>query len=570
MRKNWHVKKINPALSRKLSHELSISPVLAQLLINRSVTDARNAKSFLNPQLEDLHEPFRLKDMDRALERLKKAVNKREKILIFGDYDVDGLTSSVVLMRALNKLGAEVYTYIPHRVKEGYGLNDNALKQACKIGASLVVCVDCGTNEHGIISKLKRTKIDTIVVDHHEPSSENLQDGVLINPLRRGCSYPYKYLSAAGLVYKLTQALDKEFSIGAEADLDLVALGTVCDVSPMSGENRILTTHGLNRLRHTDKVGLLALMDVARIAAKRIAAHHLGYILGPRLNAQGRLDSAEKSLRILSTDSPDEAKELASVLHLDNAQRQKIEARILTQALEKIQSKINFAKEKIIVLDDERWHPGVIGIVASKIVDAFYRPAILIVRLDGISRGSGRSIDGFDLMEALTHCKKYLAGFGGHEAACGLTIHPENITKFREAINEFAQDKLLPSQLSAIINIDMEIALAELRPDLVYQIEKLSPFGPENPKPLFLSRNLKLKSKPKYCGRKTVKFWVTDGKRTFEAISFGRDLPGDFESAGNLDIIYSPTLDGWQGQTFIQLEVEDMRPATSDREIIPL
>jgi len=562
--KYWKLKKTDPALARKLSHEASLSPLLAQLLINRSIIDARSAFSFLSPQLKELHEPLGLKDMDRAIERIKKALRDGERILIFGDYDVDGLTSTALLMSALKGFGADAHTYIPDRIREGYGLNENAIDAARKVGATLLIAVDCGTNAHSVISKLRECAIDVIVIDHHEPSSDKSPDAILINPLRGGCTYPYKHLAGVGLAYKVLMALDEEFSVDSKECLDLVALGTICDVVPMIAENRILAKEGLGVLRRTKKPGLLAIIDEARITPERLTAYHAGYVIGPRLNAQGRLHTAQRSLQILLTNSKAEAKELASTLSIDNTERQKTQAQVLKQALDKISGEVNFAEDRAIVLYDEKWHPGVIGIVASKIVDRFYRPCILIAGNGPACRGSGRSIPNFNLVKALEHCKEHLLGYGGHKSACGLTIAPANLDSFKRALNEFANRDLLPSDLIPTIEVDADFPICDLGPELAGELDRLSPFGHGNSRPLLLSRNLKLKSRPVLSGKKRVSFWVTDGKKTFEAVTFDSDLSADAMASDTFDIVYSPTLDSWHGRDFVRLELKDLRPTTMD------
>jgi single-stranded-DNA-specific exonuclease len=560
MRRIWRVRDPDPAVQQSLASSLNISSITAQLLLNRGVEDAEGASRFMTCSLSSCHDPFLMKDMEKAVARIKNAVSAGERILVYGDYDVDGMTSVALVYSALKSLGASVRTYIPNRVEEGYGLNLAAIKRAHADGVSLIVTVDCGITSFKEIDHAGSFGIDVIVTDHHEVLESRVPNAyAVINPLRPGCVYPFKHLAGVGLAYKLVKALYDGTSSFAEDYLDLVSLGTVADIAPLLGENRILTKHGLDELNRRGRVGLKALMEVAGLKDKDISSGHIGFALGPRINAMGRVGSPQKALDLLLHEDMDEALKLAKVLDTENRNRQKIEARILEEALSKVEREVNFKQHRVIVLASENWHPGVIGIVASRIADRFYRPAIL-VSLDGkLGKGSGRSIDGFHLFDYLLRCKDCLVGFGGHEAACGVTIEKDMISRFRDMINNEAAGETEESVFSPKLDIEMDIPLRELSEPVITEIEALSPFGTDNPRPVLSSRNLKVKDGPRRIGKNGFKVWVTDGRTTCEAVSFGRnniDSPG---AGSAVDLAYIPSVNDWQGVKSIQLELVDVR-----------
>lgn len=560
MRKIWRIKISDPAIQDSLSSALNISKVTAQLLMNRSIDNPKSAFDFLHSSLASCHDPFLLKDMDKAVERIKRAIVKKEKILVYGDYDVDGMTSVAVVYSALKTLGADVETYIPNRIEEGYGLNSGAIKRSHSNSISLIVTVDCGITSFKEIDHANALDIDVVVTDHHEIIEGRIPRAyAVINPLQPGCAYPFKHLAGVGLAYKLVKALYDGTSHFAEDFLDLVSLGTVADVAPLLGENRTLTKYGLAELNTRKRVGLKALMDVAGLGTKDISSGHIGFVLGPRINAMGRVGSPQKALDLLLCDNEEEALKLARILDAENRNRQKIEARILEEALAKVEREVNFKDHRIIVLASENWHPGVIGIVASRIVGRFYRPAILI-SLDGkLGKGSGRSIEQFHLFEYLLRCKEHLAGFGGHEAACGITIEKDNIDAFREMINAEAARDVDEAIFSEQLDIDMDIPLAMLNESVIKEIESLSPFGSENPRPVLSSRKLIVKDGPRHIGKKGFKMWVTDGRTTCEAITFNKDNFNIPKTGAETDLAYIPSINDWQGMQSIQLELLDIK-----------
>lgn len=561
MQKAWEIDSSDDKAVAGLVKALGISPVLARLLAKRNVKDPEEARNFLSCDLSSLHDPFLFRDMDKAVRRIKSAIAGKERILIYGDYDVDGLTATALLYTALKRCGAHVHNYIPDRVKEGYGLNAEALEKAQKDGSRLVIAVDCGVTAVEEAALLKKHRIDCIIIDHHQPIKDRLPEAfAILDPLVPGCRYPYKCLASVGLVYKLTQAL----GCAIEEDLDLVALGTISDVAPLTGENRILVKHGLKYLAKTQRAGLRALMEVAGIGKKKeFYTETVGFILGPRLNASGRMNSSMHSLKLLLTGDREEAKKLAEELDKSNRERQAMEQVILKEAISKVEREVNFKEHRVIVLHGDKWHPGVIGIVASRLVDKFYRPTILVAfDEDGLGhgKGSGRSIRNFHLFEALSKCKEHLIEFGGHEHAAGITISRGNIDAFRDRLNAVAREVLQPLDLIPRLEIDAWISLKDLTRKFLKELELLEPFGVGNRKPVFAVKGLSLKSKPKILNYNTLKIWVTDGELTYEAVGFKKALDYKLDSASSIfDLAFTPSINVWQGQESIQLQLKDLK-----------
>ena len=553
-----------------LIKELGISPILAQVMINRGIKSASEAEKFLKPQLPDLLSPWQMKDMEAAVNRVIRAARLREKVMIFGDYDVDGITSVALLKMQLERLGITVAHYIPHRINEGYGLNLTAGKIAKKNGFSLIITVDCGINSRSEIERFRRWGIDVIVTDHHEPQGQMPEAYAILNPKRRDCPYQYKELSGVGVAFKLAQAVTKS---NLWEDLDLVALGTIADSVALNGENRIIVSEGLKRIPASSRPGIQALMDASGInRQKPLKASVVSFILGPRINASGRVETAESALRLLLCQSNAEACDLAKTLNSYNRRRQKIEEAIFREAQNLIDKEINFKEHSVIVLFGQDWHPGVLGIVASRLMEKFYRPTILISEPSttfaatadgksggGLCRGSARSIRDFSIFDALLACRKHLNTFGGHKLAAGLTIAKDNIYNFRQDINRFARQILLKEFLFPSIEVDMEISLADLSKDLVYQLSRIEPFGSANPEPIFYTRNLTLRSEPEVLSRDTLKFWVTDSEFTYPVIGFGfGGLRHKLMESSSFDLVYCPEIDTWRDNQDIILEAKEI------------
>ncbi|MFH1269882.1 MAG: single-stranded-DNA-specific exonuclease RecJ [Candidatus Omnitrophota bacterium] len=548
----------DPRLQSTLSRELDISNILAQLLINRGIKNQEEAKEFLNPAPGHLLDPYLFSDMQTAVNIIKKAAKDKKKVMIFGDYDVDGLTALALLKETLAKTGLETTHYIPHRINEGYGLNKNTVHFARQKGISLLITVDCGTNNNEEIKELRRHNIEVIVTDHHEPVNHDvaLCASAIINPKIKGCSYKYRDLAGVGVAYKLCQAITGRKLL---EDLDLVSLGTIADVAPLTGENRVIVKEGLIKIAHSKRAGLKALIEISRIKGKKITSGFVSFILAPRINASGRMDTAETALNLLLSQDDDEAGRLARAIDTLNRQRQKIEEKILEEAHDLIDREINFKEHKIIVIAKEDWHQGVLGIVASKLADKFYRPTIVISKIGNVCKGSGRSIKNFHLFEALLECKDLLKAFGGHSHAAGLIITSDKIAGFRNKINRLAKERLVLEDLLPTIDVDMELSLLDLNAEIIEAFSALEPFGTGNPEPLFYTRNLKVKGEPQVLSRDTLKFWVTDGYTTFEAIGFGMaSFKDSLMNANSFDLVYTPRIDDWQGRGSVLLEGKDI------------
>lgn len=548
---------LNNHLQNILHKELGISRILAQVLINRGITNPDEAEKFLHTDLDNLNDPYSFSDMQTAVNIIGNKVRNKDKIMIFGDYDVDGITSVALLKTTLSKMGVSALHYLPHRIKEGYGLSKNILHIAKEKNIKLLITVDCGTSSHRQIEELRSVNIDVIVTDHHEPLGSELPPAsAIINPKIKGSSYKYRELAGVGVVYKLCQALSRDKLVD---ELDLVSLGTIADVVPLTGENRVIAKIGLSELSQTRKAGLKALIENSGIKNRKLTSTSISYILGPRINASGRMATGEAALKLLLTKEKSEADELANLLESYNRQRQKIEGKIMEEAFSLIEREINFKEHKIIVIANEGWHQGVLGIVASKLADKFYRPTIVISLADGLCRGSGRSIKNFHLFHALLECKEFLDTFGGHSHAVGLNITRDNVEGFKNKLNQLAKEKLRLEDLLPCLEIDLELGLSDLDEALVAELQMLEPFGTGNPEPLFYTRNLKLKGQPQLLARDTIKFWVTDGKTTHQAIGFGKSALGDsLVDADTFDLAYTPRIDSWQDNNSVILEVKEI------------
>jgi single-stranded-DNA-specific exonuclease len=557
MQKKWVVKEPDTEIVETISKSLDIGKIISQVLVNRGIASEKQAKMFLRSGLEDLRSPFDMKDMDKTVSRIKKAISRHEKIMIFSDYDVDGITSCAILEDVLKGCGADVSHYIPHRIKEGYGLSLNAVSIARKQNAGLFIALDCGIKSLKEVEALNKHDIDVIIVDHHQPENDVLPKAyAIVNPKQSECSYGFKGLAAVGLVYKLICALDER---NKNKYLDLVCLGTIADVMPLVDENRVIVKMGLDSINKTSNLGIRALIEASGLKDKEINPGSVSFILAPRINASGRVDTAETSLSLLLSNNLDEAKELAGHLNTHNRLRQKIEEGVLKDALS-LAEKIHFKDSHVIVLFKEDWHVGVLGIVASKIAEKFFRPTIIISFKDGMGKGSGRSIPGFHLFEALISCSKHLKDFGGHSHAVGLSIDRNRIDAFIDDLNNIAKERIAIDSLRPVLEIDAQLPLELLTHDLVEQIQGLSPFGLGNPKPVFCSHNLTVKSNAVILARDTIKFWVTDGERTYEAIGSGlRDYAPYIAPSKKIDLAYNLTLDNWQDMNSILLEIKDLK-----------
>jgi single-stranded-DNA-specific exonuclease len=553
----WDISSPDSQLRKGLAGELGVSPVVAQLLINRGITSRDAAAVFLKPELRDMHDPFLLRGMEEGVGRIKEAIKARERVLVYGDYDVDGLTATALLTLVLREMGGDVHSYIPHRVREGYGLNEEAIRAAHRDGISLIITVDCGTNSLQEVIAASRAGIDTIITDHHEVDHVVLPPAVaVINSHQPDCTYPCRDLSGVGIAFKLAQALRGLENV--EEHLDLVALGTVADVIPLKGENRILVKHGLRKLAGTGKPGLRALMEVAGIKDGKVTTERVAFMLAPRLNAPGRLDSAEMSLRLLLAESEEDALSLACELEKNNRRRQVVQRRILKDAHRKVEEELE-ELPSVIVLADESWHPGLVGIVAGRLAEDYCRPAILIAMDKDKGKGSARSIEQFHILCALRECRQLLRSFGGHSQAAGLVIDRKNFASFRERMEEIGKTRLAGMELLPRLRVDMELSLSEITAGLIEEISCLEPCGSGNAEPRFLSRDVRVMC-PRVVKDKHLKMVVSENGKGVPAIGFGMGKYMDrLDKGGKVDIVYSPQINRWNGLEEVQLRLEDIK-----------
>ncbi len=563
----WRIIPTDPALIYIFKKELNISPILAKLLINRGISTVDEARLFLEGGLSEMHDPFLMTDMGKAVTRIRKALENREKILVYGDYDADGTTATALLVKVFTSLGAQVGYYIPDRLDEGYGLHWENISWAAGEGYSLVVTVDCGVCALDVIARNNlENGPDIIVTDHHEPL-EQLPDAVaVLNPKRADCQYPFKELAGVGVALKLAQALF--IDCGKSKDswhryLDLACLGTVADIVPLHDENRIIVKYGLPILANTGSPGLKALMKVSGISPDRLETKEIGFALAPRINAAGRVGDASKSVKLLITEDEQEALELASLLHRNNQERQRIESLVLAEAMGMLDAEPDLAGRHVIVLASEAWHSGVVGIVASRLADRYYHPVILIAIEDGEGKGSGRSIPGFHLYEAVSHCRELLVEFGGHAQAVGLTIPADKVDLFRNALNSYVEKNISKDIFIPGINFDAEVSLTDINEMLVQEIGQLAPFGHCNPDPLLVCPEAKLL----FCreiGKNGdhLKMLVRENGSTMDGIGFGMaSCLDEVAAASEVDVAFSPSINEWQGRRSLQLMVKDIRPS---------
>lgn len=556
--KNWKVLSPCSETQKLLSDGLGIHPVAAQLLINRGIKEIPEAKDFLRGGVDQLHDPFLFQDMQKAVDRVQQAQRNGETVLVFGDYDADGITASVVLRYVLKRIGIKVENHIPDRMNDGYGLNDQVVEVAQKFGATLVMSVDCGITAVKQALLLKKNNIDLIVIDHHEPSEDGIPDAVaVIDPKRSDCQYPFKHLAAVGLTAKFAQAMFGEIPNDI---LGLTALGTITDVVPLRGENRFFVKQGLPHIETTKNKGLQALLEVARIKGKKIKPYHAGFIIGPRINAAGRMDSARHALDLLLSDDDIEALELANNLNDINAKRQQLQRKIIQEALEMVEQDIDLKDQRVIVLAKEGWHIGILGIVASRVAETYYRPTIVASLNEGLGIASARSIEGFHLHDALTHCSDILEEFGGHKMAAGLKVTEKNLEEFRNRINDYALDNSDLINLTPTLLIDCEVPFPSLNIELIDMIDLLEPYGEGNRPPIFCTTDLVIKSRPVVLAKETLKFSVSDGNITVSVVGFGMGKYAKHLAMGQkIDLAYELLIDDWNKAPTVQLKLKDIR-----------
>jgi len=572
--RRWRLKPIDESTVERLTEELKLSPLIARILTLRGFTDNDATRCYLSSSLRsDLPSPSEMADMDAAVHRIVDAVRNKEQIGIWGDYDVDGTTGASVLVSFLREIGAQPIYHVPHRIEEGYGLNVEGLKRLQERGARLVVTVDCGISNAKEVAAANAFGLDLVVVDHHQPPDELPPAVAVVNPHRKDCAFPDKGMCAAGLAFYLVIGLRAKlretgwFKNGAAPDirhfLDIVTLGTIADMVPLKGVNRTLIKRGLAELGVSTRPGVVALKRVAGIADGEVSAGQVGFRLGPRINAAGRVDYGIKVVELLTTDSSETAQRIAQELEEHNLERRAIEAGVQQHALAQADAAIAAGDRHSLVLAAEGWHPGVLGIVASRVVERFYRPTVVIGFNDGVGKGSARSIRGFHMVEAFRACAEYLEKFGGHEFAGGLSIRPEQLAPFTAAFEQVARQNLSSEQLSPLLEIDAQLDFSQLTLPLMRELEVMQPFGVGNPEPVFATFGAEV------CERKVfsagVRLRLRQAGKVVSGVIFGvgDDYPG--RPGETLDVAYRLTENEWNGNTTVELKIADVRRAESGR-----
>jgi len=555
-----------------IAADLSVSPLLARILIRRGFSSAASAKKFLHPELADLHDPELLPGIVKAADRIFHAIRRNEKIMIYGDYDVDGVTASILLKKCIELAGGAADIYIPNRIEEGYGVNIEPLKLFVKSDYSLLLSADCGINACTEARFARENNLDFIITDHHEPGDELPEALAVINPKVAGSGYPFANLAGVGVAFKLAWQIAKRFSPGKMVtdefreflvnSLALVGLGTLCDVVPLVDENRTFARFGLQLMQRPALCGLKALIKTAGLGAAPITSYDVAFKLGPRFNAAGRMAHAKLCIELLTEKNYDSALEIAARLELHNRKRQETQNQIAREVRERIKKEFSPEKHKVIVVDGS-WHVGVLGIVASRIAEEFSRPAIIISKDGDLAKASGRSLPGINLYEALKKCEKLLVSFGGHSQAAGLTIRASDIPEFRDRLNQVISESSSDEDFVPSIEIDAEAPLSELTTSAVNELDLLEPTGQTNPRPLIAAHGLRLAGIPRRIGReaKHLSFYVTDGARSLRALIFGNpDLIRMIEKAPRtLDVAFEPRINTWKGKNEVELYIKDVK-----------
>lgn len=555
----------------KLAKEINVPNTIAKILINRGVDTYEKAKVYFKPSVNYLYDPFTMNDMEKAVDRIISAIKNKEKILIYGDYDVDGTNGIAMLYLFFKNFDMDVYYHVPDRIKEGYGISEYGIELAKNQGIKLLIAIDCGITAIKEVEFAKKYGIDVIIADHHEPTADIPDAIAVLDPLLPKCKYPFKYLSGSGVGFKLIQAVSQKLNkVDIAYDfLDFVTLATTADIVPLVEENRTLVKLGLKRINENPRPGVKALINSSGLKNEELSSSQIVFILAPRINAVGRLGDAQRAVQLLISSNQNEANQLATILEEENKARRKIDEETFLHAQELVENYLDLENNLSIVLHQENWHPGVIGIVASRLVEKYYLPTIMMTTVDGVIKGSARSIAGFDIYQALKKVEDKLLQFGGHKYAAGISVEIDKLEDFKEAFNNAVKELMKDELLRPEIKIDSEIELTEITPRFQKILKEFAPFGPENLRPVFLVRNVQVISPPKIVGNSHLKFKVRQNNITFDAIGFNLShLKDKVETAisnqSGIDLVFSINETSWQGNTpagelFPQLKVRDLR-----------
>ena len=554
--------------AKALAKETGINPVLCKLLLERGITSAAEAKRFFRPQLSELHDPFLMKDMSIAVERLNQAMGKKERILVYGDYDVDGTTAVALVYKFLQQFYSNIDYYIPDRYNEGYGVSVKGVDYAYETGVKLIIVLDCGIKAVEEIAYAKEKGIDFIICDHHVPDDVLPPAVAILNAKRPDATYPYEHLSGCGVGFKFMQAF--ALNNGIEFNqltplLDLVAVSVASDIVPIMGENRVLTYHGLKQLNSNPSVGLKAIIDICGLSEKEITVGDIVFKIGPRINASGRIQNGKEAVELLIEKDFSSALEKANLINQYNETRKDLDKTMTEEANHIVDSLEGLADRRTIVIYNEAWHKGVIGIVASRLTEIYYRPAVVLTRTDNLATGSARSVSGFDVYKAIENCRDLLENFGGHTYAAGLSMKVENVEEFTHRFETYVSEHILPEQTSAVIDIDAEIDFRDITPKFHADLKKFNPFGPDNHKPVFCTHNVYDYGTSKVVGRdqEHIKLELVDNKsnNVMNGIAFGQSSQARYiKTKRSFDICYTIE-ENTHKRGEEQLQIEDIKPS---------
>jgi single-stranded-DNA-specific exonuclease len=568
MEKRWKIKAADEKQINSLQNQLQIHPALCRLLVVRGIVDFESAKRFFRPTLDMLHDPFLMKGMDQAVQRISQAIASHEKIMVYGDYDVDGTTAVAVVYDFFRKNYTEenLCFYIPHRYREGYGISKQGIDFAHEQGYSLVITLDCGIKSAELIAYARTKNIDVIVCDHHMPDNDLPPAFAILNPKQPNCLYPYKELSGCGIGFKLISALAQHWQLEKNSYLcylDLVATSIAADIVPMDGENRVLAFYGIEKANQNPALSIQVLKEIA-LVTKPLTISDLVFVIGPRVNAAGRMDDARKAVELFLETDLDKIRNLAAQLQSDNHERKEIDKSITEEAKQLIENNVHLRERSTTVLYQEHWHKGVVGIVASRLLDYYYRPTIILTHANGKATGSARSVHGFNIYEALHACKDLLENYGGHFYAAGMTLSPDKVEAFSERFEMVVKETISPHALIPELEIDAEIRLSDIKPKFYNIIRQFEPFGPTNLRPVFITRGVtNFKGYSQVVKNKHIKFVVHQGDGiAMEGIGFAMHERYPIVLDGAFDMVYTIEENEYNGNTRLQLKVLDIRPTT--------
>ncbi|MBF0985940.1 MAG: single-stranded-DNA-specific exonuclease RecJ [Clostridiales bacterium] len=563
MTNKWIVKEINNEKVELLKAKFNLSNLVAKILSNRNILGREmqedDIKKFLNPTRDDFYDPFLLPDMEQAVKRIEQAINNNEKILIYGDYDADGITSTTILIKFFKEIGVEVDKYIPNRLEEGYGINNKALEEIKNRGIDLIITVDTGITANDQVKYANELGLDVIITDHHEPSDEIPKAVAVIDAKRKNNKYPFNQLAGCGIAFKLTQAISIKRKLEPSKylkNLDIVAIGTISDLVPLVDENRVIVKLGLMLVKQTKNIGLRKLLLKSQL--REVDSTSISFGITPRINAAGRLGNQYDALNLFITEDVKEAERLSEILNSYNIERQKIGNKIYEEAI----SQLKDEEKNCIILGKEDWHHGVIGIVSSKITEKFNKPSILLCFEDNIAKGSGRSVPGFDLYKAISSTKEYLLGFGGHTMACGLSLTVENFEKFKKEITKYIDENVDISKLEKEIYIDEILTIDDLDIEEIKELKSLEPFGEENPEPIIMYENVEINGIRTLSENKHLKLSLKKNDKIIDAIGFNLgELAEKYKIGDTIDIVGNIEINSFNGKDLIQIRLIDIRKA---------